>query len=51
MTIAISLLGFNDLGRSVILLSPHCTKMNVGKKIKISVHETWNPAILQLQGA
>ena len=23
----------------------------VKKKFKISVHETWNPAILQLQGA
>ena len=38
-------------------LSPHCPKMNkksmweVKKKITISVHETWNPAILRQQGA
>ena len=68
MAIAIALLGFNDLGRSVtpiflfrnrfyLQLSPHCPKMNkksmweVKKKIKISVHATWNPAILRLQGA
>ena len=66
--IAIALLGFYDLGRSVtptflfsnrlyLQLSPHCSKMNkksmweVKKKIKISVHGTWNPAILRLQGA
>ena len=38
-------------------LSPHCPTMNkksmweVKKKFKISVHGTWNPAILRLQGA
>ena len=68
MAVAIALLGFNDLGRSVtptflfrnrfyLQLSPHCSKMNnksvweVKKKFKISVHGTWNPAILRLQGA
>ena len=68
MAIAIALLVFNDLGRSVthtflfvnrfyLQLSPHRSKMNkkinVGseKNLKISVHRTWNPAILQLQGA
>ena len=69
MAIAIALIGFNDLGRSVtptflfrnrfhLQLSPHCPKMNkksmwVGslKNFKISVHGTWNPAILRLQGA
>ena len=60
MAIAVALLGFNDLGRSVtptflfrnrfyLQLSTHCQKMNKtsmwGKKIKISVHGTWNPAI------
>ena len=36
--------------------SPHCPKMNknsmweVKKKFKISVHGTWNPAILRQQG-
>ena len=67
MAIAIALLGFNDLGRSVtptflfrnrfyLQLSPHCSKMNkksmweVKKNFKISVHGTWNPAILRLQG-
>ena len=68
MAIAIALLGFDDLGRSVtpmflfrnrfyLHLSPHCSKMNkksmweVKKKFKISVHGTWIPAILRLQGA
>ena len=68
MAIAIALIGFNDLGRSVtptflfgnrfhLQLSPHCPKneqkINVGslKNSKISVHGTWNPAILRLQGA
>ena len=38
-------------------LSPHCSKMNqksmweVKKFNKISVHGTWNPAILRLKGA
>ena len=39
-------------------LSPHCAKMNKKsmwevRKIstEISVHRTWNPAILRLQGA
>ena len=38
-------------------LSPHCPKMNkksmweVKKKFTISVHGTWNPAILWQQGA
>ena len=38
-------------------LSPHCPKMSkksmweVKKKFKIFVHGTWNPAVLQLQGA
>ena len=67
MATAITLRGFNDLGRSVtptflcrnrfyLQLSPHCPKMgkkiNVEslKKIKISVHGTWNHAILRLQG-
>ena len=60
MAIAVALLGFNDLGRSVtstflfrngfyLQLSPYCPKMN--KKSKISAHGTWNPAILRLQGA
>ena len=60
MAIAIALLGFNDLGRSVtptfrfrircyLQLSPHCPKMSKksmweGKKIPISVRETTNPA-------
>ena len=43
--------------RFYLQLSPHCPKMNkkinVGslKNFKISVHGTWNPAILRLQGA
>ena len=43
--------------RFYIQLSPHCPKMNkksmweVKKKFKISVHGTWNPAILRQQGA
>ena len=67
MAIAIALLGFNDLGRSVtptffsetdfiynyLHIVKKCTKNQCGKlkKFKISVHETWNPAILRLQGA
>jgi len=67
MAIAIALLGFNDLGRSVtpsflsrnrsyLQLSPHCPKIKKKKsmwevKFKISVHGISNPAILQLQGA
>ena len=68
LAIAVALLGFNDLGRSVtptflfrnrfyLQLSPHCSRMNkkinVGsqKNFKISVHGTWNRAILRLQGA
>jgi len=62
MSIAAALPGFNDLGRSVTptflsrnrfysQLSPHCRKMNIKKKIKISVHGTSNPAILCLRGA
>ena len=43
--------------RFYLPLSPHCPKMNkksmweVKKSFKISVHGTWNPAILRLQGA
>ena len=43
--------------RFYLQVSPYCSKMNkksmweVKKKIKISVHGIWNPAILQLQGA
>ena len=70
MAIAIALIGFNVLGRSVtptatflsryrlyLQLFPQCPKMNkkpmweVKKKFKISVHVTWNPATLWLQGA
>ena len=68
MAIAIALLEFNDLGRSVtptfllrnrfyVQLSPHSPKMNQKnqcrtlKEFKISVHGTWNPAILRVQGA
>ena len=67
MAIAIALIGFNDLGRSMTLtflvvnrfhlqLSPLCPKTNkksmweVEKKFKMTVHGTWNPAILRLQG-
>ena len=67
MAIVVALLGFNDLGRSVTLLffletdfiynylhivqkwtKNQCEKL---KKFKIFVHGTWDPAILQLQGA
>ena len=68
VAIAMALLGFYDVGRSVIptflfrngfylQLSPHCPKINkkalweVKKKFKVSAYETWNPAILRLQGA
>ena len=43
--------------RFYLQLSPHCSKMNkksmweVKKKCKISVHGTWNSAILRLQDA
>ena len=43
--------------RFYLQLSPHCSKMNkksmweVKKNLKISVHGTWNPAILRLQGS
>ena len=43
--------------RFYLHLSPHCSNMNkksiweVKKNFKISVHGTWNPAILRLQGA
>ena len=66
MAIAMALFGFNDLGSSVtptflfrnrfyVQLSPQCPKINKKsngrlKKFKISVHGTWNPAILVLQG-
>ena len=57
MAIAIALLGFKDLGRSVILstiistLSKNEQKINMGrlKKFKISVCEISNPAIMQLK--
>ena len=69
MAIAIALLGFSDLGRSVpptfllrnrfyLQLPLHdCPKMNKKsmwrevKNFKTSVHGTWNPTILRLQGA
>ena len=67
MAIAIALIGFNDLGRSVTptsfekqisltiisTLSKNEQNINEGslKNFKISVHGTWNPAILRLQGA
>ena len=67
MAIAIAVIGFNDLGRSVTptffqkqisftiisTLSINEQKINAGslKNLKISVHGTWNPAILRLQGA
>ena len=65
MAIGVPFLGFNDPGRSVtptflfrnrfyLQLSPHCPKMNkkinVGKNFKISVHGTWNPAIIVNRG-
>ena len=66
MAIAIALLGFNDLRLGdpyfsfrkqtlftiISILSKNEQKINVGnlKNFKISVHGTWNPAILQLQG-
>ena len=43
--------------RLYLQLFPHCPKMNKkinarsNKKFKISVHGTWNPAILWLEGA
>ena len=43
--------------RFYLQLSPHCLKMNkksiweVKKNFKISVHGTWNPAILGQQDA
>ena len=67
MAIAIALLGFNALGRSVtpnilfrirfyLQLSLHCPKITKksmwrGKKITISVRETSNPDIVLMQGA
>ena len=64
MAIAKALLGLNDLGHSVnptflfrnrfhLQLSKMNKKINVGssKNFKISVHGTWNPVILRLQGA
>ena len=66
MANAIALRGFNDLGRSVTLLFfsetdfiynylhivQKRTKNQCGKlkKFTISVRETWNSAIMQLQG-
>ena len=64
MATAIALLGFNDLGRSVIpkisfqklLLFtiiptlPKNEQKNQCGKFKISVRGTWHPAILRLQG-
>ena len=43
--------------RFYLQLSPHSSKMNkksmweVKKEFKISVHGTWNPAILRMQDA
>ena len=67
IAIATALLGFNDLGRSVtpiffletdfIYNYLHCSKMNkksmweVKKNFEVSVHRTWNPATLRLEGA
>ena len=67
MAIAIALLGFNNLGRSVtptilyrnrfyLQLSSHCPKMNKKsmwevKKFQDFCPWAWNSAILQLQGA
>ena len=64
MAIVIALLGFNDLGRPVTFqkrilftiistLSKSEQKNQCGKlkNFTISVHGTWNPAILRQQGA
>ena len=61
MAIATALIGLTPAflfrNRFHSQLSLHCPKMNkkinVGslKNLKISVHGTWNPAILRLQGA
>ena len=56
MAFSIALIGFRDLGSSVtptFLFRKNEQKINVGslKNLKISVHGTWNPAILWLQGA
>ena len=67
MAIAIALFAFNDLGRSVtptflsetdfihnyLHIVQKRTKNQCGKlkNFKVSVHATWNRAILRLQGA
>ena len=68
MAIAVALLGFNDLRRSVTptflfrnrllftiisILSKNEQKISVGNlnNFKISVHGTWDRAILRLQSA
>ena len=67
MAIPIAFIGFNDLTSGdpsfsfqkqilfaiIYTLSKNEQKINVGsiKKLNISAHGTWNPAILRLQGA